>query len=64
MGWNNVGQLGDGTTTSRSTAVSPGYSSVSLEGIILLEGLKDIYSFNTWDNGTTWYARIIGQNYQ
>ena len=64
VGWNNVGQLGDGTTTSRSTAVSSGYSSVSLEGIILLEGLKDIYSFNTWDNGTTWYARIIGQNYQ
>jgi hypothetical protein len=24
---------------------------------------KDIYSFTTWDNGTTWYARIIGQNY-
>ena len=24
---------------------------------------KDIFSFTTWDNGTTWYARIIGQNY-
>ena len=24
---------------------------------------KDIYSFTTWDNGTTWYGRIIGQNY-
>ncbi len=23
----------------------------------------DIYSFTTWDNGTTWYGRIIGQNY-
>ena len=24
---------------------------------------KDIYSFTTWENCTTWYARIIGQNY-
>ena len=24
---------------------------------------KDIYSFTTWDNGTTWYGKVIGQNY-
>ena len=23
----------------------------------------DIYSFTTWDNGTSWYGRIIGQNF-
>ena len=40
-----------------------GYDFVSLEGNIISERDKDIYSFTTWDNGTTWYARIIGQNY-
>ena len=24
---------------------------------------KDIYSFTSWDNGTTWYGKVIGQNY-
>lgn len=24
---------------------------------------KDIYSFSSWDNGTTWYGKVIGQNY-
>ena len=23
----------------------------------------DIFSFSTWDNGTTWYGKVIGQNY-
>ena len=24
---------------------------------------KDIYSFTSWDDGTTWYGKVIGQNY-
>ncbi len=24
---------------------------------------KDIFHFSTWNAGTTWYARIIGQNF-
>ena len=23
----------------------------------------DIYSFSSWDDGTTWYGKVIGQNY-
>ena len=23
----------------------------------------DIFSFSTWDNGTTWYGKVIGQNF-
>ena len=23
----------------------------------------DIYKFSSWDGGTTWYGRVIGQNY-
>ena len=23
----------------------------------------DIYSFTSWDDGTTWYGKVIGQNY-
>tara|TARA_Y100000590_G_scaffold237066_1_gene266790 strand:- start:200 stop:601 length:402 start_codon:yes stop_codon:yes gene_type:complete len=23
----------------------------------------DIYKFSSWDGGTTWYGRILGQNY-
>ena len=24
---------------------------------------KDIYSFTSWDNGSTWYGKVIGQNF-
>ena len=24
---------------------------------------KDILSFSSWDDGTTWYGKVIGQNY-
>ena len=24
---------------------------------------KDIMSFTSWDDGTTWYGKVIGQNY-
>ena len=26
-------------------------------------GKKDILSFSSWDDGTTWYGKVIGQNY-
>ena len=27
------------------------------------ENKVDVYSFTTWDNGTSWYGKVIGQNY-
>ena len=24
---------------------------------------KDIYSFSSWDDGTTWYGKVLGQNF-
>jgi hypothetical protein len=48
-GWNNVGQLGDGTTTNRSTPVQVS----GLSGIVFI-GAGSSHSFAIKNDGTVW----------